>query len=87
MGTFMRQSTASSHGVLWIHLLLTMLPPSLYGLKQTPLGVVPAFRLLHLPSETSLFIYREGCDVAYLLQYVDTSSSLPPRPHHRVTSL
>ena len=60
---------------------------SLYGLKQAPRAWYSRFATFLLSlgfveakSDTSLFVYRHGSDIAYLLLYVDdivlTASSL-----------
>ncbi|GJR36987.1 ribonuclease H-like domain-containing protein [Tanacetum coccineum] len=55
-----------------------LLQRSLYGLKQAPPSLVLAFCILyylgcfsHSRCDSSLFIYRQGTDTAYLLLYVD----------------
>ncbi|RLN09849.1 retrotransposon protein, putative, Ty1-copia subclass [Panicum miliaceum] len=63
-----------------------LLQRSLYGLKQAPQAWYQRFTtfIRHLgftasASDTSLFVYKEGDRVAYLLLYVDDISSPPPR--------
>ena len=58
--------------------MVCRLNKSLYGLKQVPRAWYSRFASFLLTlgfaearSDTSLFIYRQGSDVAYLLQYVD----------------
>jgi len=58
--------------------MVCRLNKSLYGLKQAPRAWYSRFASFQLSlgfaearSDTSLFIYRQGSDVAYLLLYVD----------------
>ena len=58
--------------------MVCRLNKSLYGLKQVPRAWYSRFASFLLTlgfsearSDTSLFIYRQGSDVAYLLLYVD----------------
>ncbi|XP_066380562.1 uncharacterized mitochondrial protein AtMg00810-like [Miscanthus floridulus] len=51
---------------------------SLYGLKQAPrawysrfAGHITSLRFVEVKADTSLFIYRRGADIAFLLLYVD----------------
>ena len=73
-----------------------LLQKSLYGLKQAPRawhqrfsGFVQRSGFTASTSDTSLFVYKEGADVAYLLLYVDdiilTASST--RLLHRIIEL
>ncbi|XP_071699652.1 uncharacterized mitochondrial protein AtMg00810-like [Rutidosis leptorrhynchoides] len=55
-----------------------LLKKSLYGLKQTPrawfqcfAGYAKRIGFAHSRCDTSLFIYHQGSDIAYLLLYVD----------------
>lgn len=54
------------------------LKKSLYGLKQAPMAwyqrfadYVATIGFRHSTSDHSLFIYRQGLDMAYILLYVD----------------
>ena len=57
---------------------MCQLNKSLYGLKQAPCAWYSRFatfllslEFVEAKSDTSLFIYRRGSDIAYLLLYVD----------------
>jgi hypothetical protein len=72
------------------------LQKSLYGPKQAPQawhqrfsGFVQQTGFTASTSDTSLFVYKEGADIAYLLLYVDDiilTASLP-RLLHRIIEL
>jgi hypothetical protein len=81
MAILMRQSTASSRQVLLIQLILIMsifCRGLSYGLKQAPRAWYQRFatyirQLGFVPSvtDTSLFVYKDGAQLAYLLLYAD----------------
>ena len=59
---------------------------SLYGLKQAPRDWYSRFAsylvqlgFVQAKTDTSLFVYHQGADTAYLLLYVDDIVLLPPR--------
>jgi hypothetical protein len=62
--------------------LVCRLRKSLYGLKQAPRACYSGFAtylttlgFIEAKSDTSLFIFRRGSDIVYLLLYVDDISS------------
>lgn len=78
--TSKRQSTASSlHWVCVIHLdAVYLLRESLYSLKQAPQAWYQRFAsylasigFVSSTSDTSLFVYKDGSSMAFLLLYVD----------------
>lgn len=80
MVILMRQCTASSLKVSWIQFILIMSVScrSLYDLEQAPRAWYQRFAtyirqlgFVSSASDTSLFVYKDGASIAYLLLYVD----------------